>query len=374
MKVAIVCKLVSPGGVQSCCFSLIRGLNRKDTVPYILWDIEPNWELLKDVGVQARYQYIRFPIPTSAIEKLPDTFRYLAEIANAINGDRIKSDYDFFFIFYNGFLISNDTPHLRYLSGPPLLPQLVNISPKVRGIPFRIFRWFYEHFLYKIRPVYEFHTGSNYVINSQYTAALFKEAHSVELPVIHPPITISGRNFNFDDIHQRDTLLFFSRIVNYKRPEMVLYLANRYRQMRCVVMGGVSPREQDYFKSLLDLSERMELKDTVFLANPSNQRILEELSRTRFFVFPTVNEHFGMVTVEAIASGAVPYVHDSGGQKEIVPEPRLRFQDPEFIRKFDDLFYLSESELNNIRKNLNSHIQQFSEEVFIDKMLSFIKE
>ena len=43
--------------------------------------------------------YLWFPIPTSAIEKLTDTFRYLEMIANAIDGDRLRSEYDFFHYF-----------------------------------------------------------------------------------------------------------------------------------------------------------------------------------------------------------------------------------------------------------------------------------
>ncbi len=37
-KVAIVYRLDMPGGVQSCVFSLIKGLNSMDIIPDILWD------------------------------------------------------------------------------------------------------------------------------------------------------------------------------------------------------------------------------------------------------------------------------------------------------------------------------------------------
>ncbi|MCK4815120.1 glycosyltransferase, partial [bacterium] len=296
----------------------------------------------------------------------------IAWIANTINGEKFRHEYDYFYIFYNGFLLSIGTPHVRYIPGPPLLPQLEVISPGVRGLPFKFFRWLYQHFLRKLQPAYELHEDGNYVTISQFTASLFQQAHGVELPVIYPPIDLAGRNFHLDDLNCRDTLTFFSRIVDYKRPEMVLDLANKYRHIRCVIMGAVSQHRRPFYEKLQRLAKEMGMTEIIFLENPSNQRVKEELSRTRFYIFPTINEHFGITTVEAIASGAIPYVHDSGGQKEIVIDPRLRFLDSEFIKKFDVLTKLSSEELNGIRRSLLAHIQQYSETVYNAKMLSFI--
>ena len=374
VRVAIVNQLNTLGGVESCCVSLIKGLNHWGIIPDILWDTEPDWQLLMNAGVQTNYQPVRFLFPSPLIRKVPDTFKYLFQIGNIIDGDNFRNQYDFFYIFYNGFLISKDIPHIRYLSGPPLLPQLETVSPGLRGIPFRTFRWLYEHILYRIRPVYEFHKESNYVINSEFTADLFHEAHGVELRVIYPPIDFLNRSFALDDIEQRNTLTFFSRFVDYKRPEMVLELADLHRDMRCLLMGSVIPGQRIYFETLQATVEKKGIKNVTFLANPSNPRVKKELSHTLFFVFPTVNEHFGMVTPEAIASGAIPFVHDSGGQKEIVPDTRLRFTDADFIDKFKLLTEKPRTELNAIRLALNKHIQQFSEEVYINRMLSFIAD
>jgi glycogen synthase len=50
------------------------------------------------------------------------------------------------------------------------------------------------------------------------------------------------------------------------------------------------------------------------------------------------NEPFGISTVEAIAAGCVPIVHNSGGQREIVPFDDLRFNDKiEAVEKVKNL-------------------------------------
>jgi glycosyltransferase involved in cell wall biosynthesis len=238
-------------------------------------------------------------------------------------------------------------------------------------MPFRFFRWAYQTFLHNHFPAYEFHRDSRYVINSHYTAQLFEEAHGIQLPVIHPPIDLSGRSFSAEDLDQRDTITFFSRFVDYKRPEMVIDLARCYPQYRFILMGGVKPRNRRYFTSLQH--EVQADKNISLYENPSDIKVKEELARTRFYIFPAINEHFGIATAEAIASGAIPFVHDSGGQREIVPNSRLRFSDGQFFDGFAGLLRFSPVQLNNIRFHLRDHVQQFSEEAFIRQMLSLAK-
>jgi len=373
-RVGIVYRLDRPGGVQSVAISIIKGLNRAGIVPDVIWDVAPDPHLLKSAGAKANFRHIKFPISTLFIDRLPDSLRYLAWIANAIDAADYGLEYDFFYIFFNGFLVPDGTSHLYYLSGRPLLPQLSNPPKGIRGQPFALFNWLYRSFLRARKPVYEYHKQGNYVINSHFTASLFKEVHGVDLPVLHPPIDLSQHHFDSRDLAGRDTLTFFSRIIDYKRPEMVVELASRYPSMRCAIFGGLPRHRMTYLDALRKLAKEKGRADVVFLANPSRERIRLELARTRFFIFPAVDEHFGMTTLEAIASGAVPYVHDSGGQREIVNDVRARFDDGDFYSKFERLAQAPDDQLNDLRMRLLDRISSFSEETFIGKILSFLNE
>ncbi len=79
-----------------------------------------------------------------------------------------------------------------------------------------------------------------------------------------------------------------------------------------------------------------------------------------------------MTTAEAIASGAIPFVHDSGGQVEIVPDADLRFRDEELLVKFNALAARPEEDLNQIRQALARHVQDYSAENYIQKMLAYL--
>jgi glycosyltransferase involved in cell wall biosynthesis len=300
------------------------------------------------------------------MQRLPDSVRYLAWIANFVEGERFEGQYDCIYSFYNGFLMPRDTPHLY-------LPQLEGSSRGLAAVPRVTFKWLYRKLWRRSRPVYEFHRSRHYVINSQYTARLFEEAHGVALPVVYPPVDLAGRTFEAEDLGRRDSLVFFSRIAPAKRPEMVLELANRHRDLRCVVMGGVPSNRRAYMERLQRQSAERGLP-VVFHSNPPDAVVRQELARARFYVFPAIDEHFGMTTPEAIASGAIPFVHDSGGQREIVPDERLRFSDETLHEKFDALLALSDRELRKIREGLRAHVEQYSEEAFLERVLPFLRE
>jgi glycosyltransferase involved in cell wall biosynthesis len=323
--------------------------------------------MLEKAGVQATFARVPFHFSTTLIDRMPLSIRYLAWIINAVDGEKFRCKYEFVYTVNQIFFFPPDFPHLYYLSGPPLLPQLEMLPRGVRSIPIRFFKWMYKVFWRTSRPVFAYQQGGKYVINSHYTARLFKEAHGVDLPVVHPPIKVSDRWFDHDDLPGRDSLVFFSRIVWYKRPDLVLELAQRHPGYRCVIMGGVQEHQQPYFEELQKRATRMGVR-IEFIPNPSDKRVREELARAKFYVFPAINEHFGMTTPEAIASGAIPFVHDSGGQVEIVPDDRLRFSDEELHAKFDALVNLPDAELARIRRTLVAHVQQYSEESFWMKM------
>jgi hypothetical protein len=79
-----------------------------------------------------------------------------------------------------------------------------------------------------------------------------------------------------------------------------------------------------------------------------------------------------MTTVEAIAHGALPLVHNSGGQREIVPFADLRFEDQEMFEQFDRILSMPNAEQNQLRLKLTRHIQQFRESVSVGKLLSYL--
>ncbi|MCZ4694009.1 glycosyltransferase [Ancylomarina euxinus] len=365
MKVAIIYDLTEPGGVQTCVLSLIKGLNKKGIKPVIFWDEAPNNELLEEAGVTVEYVKLKFPIAPSWIKTMPNLFRYLLWPFNMVRISKIPLDFDHVYSFTVNILIDQNRSHLFYLSGPPLLPQLES-----KSIRFKMAKFLYKMLIRPFYPAYEPQVDGNYVINSKFTAQLFEEAHQRTLEVVYPSNQLKIENLQKEDLSFRDTVTFFSRIVDYKRPEFLINLAGQYPDLKFVIMGGVSKNRIDYLESLKHMASDQNLSNLSFYPNASRNDIDQILKKTLFYVFPAINEHFGITTVEAVLKGCIPFVHDSGGQKEIVPFDLLRFSDRDFTDKFAELLSLKNKDLNQLRQDMHEHILLFTEDAFIDRMIN----
>ena len=76
----------------------------------------------------------------------------------------------------------------------------------------------------------------------------------------------------------------------------------------------------------MKLIKQLQVADRVkIITNLRRKELREMLLNSKIYLHPTINEHFGISIVEAMSSGCIPIVHDSGGPKEFVSK-RFRFQ------------------------------------------------
>ena len=73
-----------------------------------------------------------------------------------------------------------------------------------------------------------------------------------------------------------------------------------------------------------------------------------------------------MSTVEGIAAGCIPIVHDSGGQREVVPNDELRFRDERGAE--ERIRAALEGRFDSLLDGLQSHIAAFNTRAFDRRM------
>lgn len=112
----------------------------------------------------------------------------------------------------------------------------------------------------------------------------------------------------------------------------------------------------------------MDLKNVEFYPNIPIDSMVELIGRSKIFLHTMLHEDFGLTTCEAIAGRCIPCVIDSGGQKEIVTDNRLRFLTvDDAVKVIKKIESLDKDECKKMRASLSKHIQQFDESNFKKK-------
>ena len=160
--------------------------------------------------------------------------------------------------------------------------------------------------------------------NSRFVADRVERAWDREATVIHPPVDVAwihggGWHQLLTDAERRvldalpsDFVLGVSRFIPYKRLDVVMQTGELLGLP--VVIAGHGPLEGQLREMAADASVPVH-----FHVQPSDALIYALMERARIFVFPPI-EDFGMVAVEAMATGTPVMANRIGGSGESVQD------------------------------------------------------
>ncbi|MER3397585.1 MAG: glycosyl transferase [Chloroflexota bacterium] len=143
---------------------------------------------------------------------------------------------------------------------------------------------------------------------SRAVVARIRRVYRRDAWLLHPPVETD--RFRPADRFE-DYFLVVSRLVPYKRVDLAVEAANRLRVPLLVVGDG---RDRPRL-------ERMAGPTVKFLGRLRTEQVAELMSRSRALIFPG-EEDFGIVPVEAMASGRPVIAYAAGGALDTVIEGR----------------------------------------------------
>ncbi|WP_159904794.1 glycosyltransferase [Salinirussus salinus] len=108
-----------------------------------------------------------------------------------------------------------------------------------------------------------------------------------------------------------------------KRQLFQLRIASRFPETRFRIVGSVS--SESYYERCEQYISDHALDNVNLLTDISDRDLYDILDRSGIFFHTMQNERFGIATVEGLNHGCIPVVHDSGGQREVVPDSKFRF-------------------------------------------------
>lgn len=145
-----------------------------------------------------------------------------------------------------------------------------------------------------------------FIANSSFIAKRIKKFYRREAIVIHPPVAIEdfGISENVGDYY-----LMVGQLVQYKRTDLAVHAFNKMKKKLIVIGQG---EELEYLKSIAG--------DTIeILGHQPFSKIKKYYSECKALIFPGL-EDFGMVPIEAMASGRPVIAFGQGGALDYVQD------------------------------------------------------
>ncbi len=162
--------------------------------------------------------------------------------------------------------------------------------------------------------------------NSDNTKERIRKAFHTNATVINPGIDYK----DFTNKGDEKYFLYPSRIAEQKRQEYTIEAFERFAKQhrgekyKLVLAGGLSSRYSDfeeYYRTL----KAMRAKNVIFKLNPSNRELRSLYSRCTAVVVSAINEDFGIVPLEGMASSKPVIAVNEGGFRETIVDGKTGF-------------------------------------------------
>ena len=292
-------------------FSVHGGAEAVVDVLHAMWPEAPVYTFFHD---RRRYGELRgWRVVTSSLQSFPiggGAHRLLLPLyPRAARALRVPSDVDVALVstsaFIKGLRLSDRTVEVAYCHSPtrylwdwtdeylheevpaplhrPVRELLVRLRETDREMAARVDHW---------------------VANSAVVSDRIKRYYGRDSEIVHPPVDVESYEAR---VQRGDPWLFVGRLSAYKRADVAVRAFAKTRRRLIVVGEG---RERDAL-------EKLARDNVAFTGRVEEATKRELLASARGLIFPAEDD-FGMVCVEALASGAPVVALGLGGAPEIV--------------------------------------------------------
>lgn len=222
------------------------------------------------------------------------------------------------------------------------------------------------------------------IYNSNFTKNYSEKYWGLKGEVIYPPVDVKsfhsgkkkkqiitvGRFFGFLKDKKHELMInSFKKIVESKKME----------DWSFNLVGGASDGDKSYIKELEEISKGYAIS---IYPNLSFEKLKTLYSESSIYWHasgygeedPTKMEHFGITTVEAMASGCIPVVVNLGGQKEIVEngENGFLWNNPEELENLTLKIIADDNLSKKISTDALKSVNKFSKEEFVNRIKNLL--
>ena len=270
-----------------------------------------------------------------------------------------------------GVLTGPDQLHVSYIHSPiryawDLQHQYLRESGLSRGIK----GWFAKWSLHKIR-MWDYRTAAGvdyFIANSRFIARRIRKVYRRDSDVIYPPVDVEAFQYCSE---KRDYYLAASRLVPYKRMDLIVRAFAKMADKRLIVIGDGPEMPKLRAIATPNIS---------LLGYQSFEELKRHMQRARGFVF-AAEEDFGITPVEAQACGTPVIAYGKGGSLETLidsPDSEIAtgiwFSEQTTDSIIDAVSRFESLEVPISAQACRKHAERFSIERFRDEFKDFVSE
>lgn len=303
LKIAIVCDwLTIYAGAERVILEMHQ-LFPKAPIYTSLYDKE-KCKVFKDADVREsalrylpfarKFHRLFFPLMPYAFEKM-DLSEYDIVISSSHSAAK-------------GIITKPGTLHISYCHSPMRYVWDQSHSYQNTYKAFQPLKILYRPILHKVRMWDRVASArvDKFIANSNYVSKRIKKYYKQDSEVLYPPVDLD--TFSVGE-KKRTNYLAVGRLIPYKRFDLIVEAFNKLGLPLHVV--GTGPE--------LSKLKKMAKENIKFLGNISNEELREEYKNAKALIYPQI-EDFGIVPLEAMASGTPVIALAKGGALETVKE------------------------------------------------------
>ena len=265
-----------------------------------------------------------------------------------------------------GVLTNQNQLHICYCHTPiryawDLTHQYLKESKLTSGIKGAFAKWVLHYI--RMWDISVANRPDFFIANSGYIAKRIKKIYNRESFVINPPVDLT----NFEcSAGKDDFYLTASRFVPYKRMDVIAEAFSKMPDKKLVIVGSGPDEEKIKEKSGSNIE---------FAGYLNGERYKDYMMRAKGFVF-AAEEDFGIVVIEALASGTPVIALNKGGTAETVQNGingvHFSEQSVESIKEAVERFEKTRSGFDSIK--IAENAKQYDRKIFEEKVRKFVDE
>lgn len=364
-RVAVVLESFGVGGREKVIIEMARVLNEFGIVPDVFTlDPPASKAVLTDAfGDDADYELKRLP------NFLPDAVSGLRGPFANLMSRRLEDQYSWFINLTSSLaLCGSRRPVFHYINVPEryiVLHHHAAASQAATGL-----RWVRRRLHEALVSRFDVpKPGQYFACNCGHARELFRFSYpGTDAVILYPPIEVN--RFTATQPKKRQ-ILNVGRYSVAKRQLDLIAIAGQLPDYQIVFAG---PGEgNQYYRSCEETVRRRALSNVALLPAVPAPRLKQLMEESMFYVHLFRHEPFGMATAEAIAAGCLPVVPDAWGNREIVPVPELRFDEPAEIVERIRMLEADPQKRNNYGSRLREHVRIYDVAQFRRSFLDWIR-